>query len=125
VRFYGSDIDTGAVVMSRANAERAGVAAFCEFKQLAFTEIVAPEGPPGLVIINPPYGDRIGDKARLTSLYRSMGQTLKARFSGWRVGIVASDEALANACELPFLPTEGSISHGGLRVTLYQTAALP
>ncbi len=128
VRFYGSDIDAGAIVMSRANAERAGVAAFCEFKQLAFSEIVAPEGPPncsgGLVIINPPYGDRIGDKPRLTSLYRSMGETLKARFTGWRVGIVASDEALANACGLPWLPTQGSISHGGLRVTLYQTAAL-
>ena len=125
VRFYGSDIDAGAVVMSRANAERAGVADFCEFKQLSFSEIVPPEGQPGLVIINPPYGDRIGDKARLTSLYRSMGQTLKARFAGWRVGMVASDEALASACGLPFLPTQGSISHGGLRVTLYQTAALP
>ncbi len=124
VRFHGSDIDAGAIVMSRANAERAGVAQFCEFKQLALSEIVAPEGPPGLVIINPPYGDRIGDKARLTTLYRAMGQTLKARFSGWRVGMVASDEALANACGLPFLPSQGSISHGGLRVTLYQTAAL-
>jgi putative N6-adenine-specific DNA methylase len=125
VRFHGSDIDAGAIVMSRANAERAGVAQFCEFKQLAFSEISPPDGSPGLVIINPPYGDRIGEKARLTSLYRAMGQTLKARFSGWRVGIVASDEALASACGLPFLPTQVAISHGGLRVTLYQTAALP
>lgn len=128
-RFYGSDIDAGAIAMSRANAERAGVAAICEFKQLPVSEIKPPEGSPngsgGLVIINPPYGDRIGDKARLTSLYRAMGQTLKARFSGWRVGLVASDEALANACGLPFSPPIGPISHGGLRVMLYQTAPLP
>ncbi len=128
-RFYGSDIDAGAIAMSRANAERAGVSAFCEFRQLAVSEIVPPEGSSngsgGLVIINPPYGDRIGDKARLTSLYRAMGQTLKARFSGWRVGLVASDEALANACGLPFSPPVGPISHGGLRVMLYQTAPLP
>lgn len=128
-RFTGSDIDAGAIAMSRANAERAGVAAICEFKQLPVSEIMPPAGSPngsgGLVIINPPYGDRIGDKARLTSLYRAMGQTLKARFSGWRVGLVASDEALANACGLPFSPPIGPISHGGLRVMLYQTAPLP
>lgn len=128
-RFYGSDIDAGAIAMSRANAERAGVAAICEFKQLAVSEIMppaeSPNGSGGLVIINPPYGDRIGDKARLTSLYRALGQTLKARFSGWRVGLVASDEALANACGLPFSPPAGPISHGGLRVMLYQTAPLP
>lgn len=128
-RFYGSDIDAGAIAMSRANAERAGVAAICEFKQLAVSEIMPPAGSPngsgGLVIINPPYGDRIGDKARLTSLYRALGQTLKARFSGWRVGLVASDEALANACGLPFSPPAGPISHGGLRVMLFQTAPLP
>ncbi|MBS0251529.1 MAG: class I SAM-dependent RNA methyltransferase, partial [Proteobacteria bacterium] len=65
VCFYGSDRDAGAINMSRANAARAGVSDFTEFRQSAIGDLVAPEGPAGLVIINPPYGDRIGDKKRL------------------------------------------------------------
>lgn len=125
LRFYGSDQDAGAVTMSRANAERAGVAGFTEFRQLSVEEIVAPAGPPGLVIVNPPYGDRIGDKARLAVLYRSLGQTLANRFHGWRVGLVTSEDHLAKATGLPFAPPPASVSHGGSRVSLYATGPLP
>lgn len=125
VRFYGSDRDAGAISMSRANAERAGVAEFTEFRQLTVSEIVAPSGQPGLVIVNPPYGDRIGDKQRLQSLYRSLGQTLLMRFPGWRVGLVTSDTSLAKATGLPFAPPAAPVSHGGLRVMLFQTGPLP
>jgi putative N6-adenine-specific DNA methylase len=59
LRFYGSDRDAGAINMSRANAERAGVSGFTAFHQHAISDLVAPEGSPGLVIVNPPYGDRI------------------------------------------------------------------
>jgi putative N6-adenine-specific DNA methylase len=124
-RFYGSDRDAGAIDMARANAKRAGVAAFTEFRQCAISDLVAPEGPPGLVIVNPPYGTRIGDKKRLLALYRALGQTLTSRFPGWRVGIITSETSLARATGLPFLPTTAPVPHGGLRVTLYRTAALP
>ena len=124
VRFYGSDRDAGAIGMSRANAARAGIAGMAEFRQLVITELVAPSGPPGLVIVNPPYGDRIGDKQRLQSLYRSLGQTLTTRFSGWRVGLVTSEASLAQATGLPFGPPAGPVSHGGLRVTLYVSGPL-
>lgn len=123
-RFHGSDRDAGAVAMSRANAERAGVAEVTEFRQLTVGEIVAPEGPPGLVIVNPPYGDRIGDKNSLRGLYRSLGQVLATRFAGWRVGLVTSDAALAQATGLPFTATAPPVLHGGLRVTLFQTGPL-
>ncbi len=84
-----------------------------------------PPGPPGLVIVNPPYGDRIGEKARLKSLYRALGQTLLTRFSGWRVGLITSETALAEATGLPFALDAEPVLHGGLRVTLFRTAALP
>lgn len=125
VRFYGSDKDAGAIRMSRANAERAGVAGITEFQACAIENIVAPAGPPGLVIVNPPYGDRIGEKARLKPLYRALGETLLSRFAGWRVGLITSDAALAEATSLPFALTADPVLHGGLRVTLYRTAALP
>jgi putative N6-adenine-specific DNA methylase len=123
-RFYGSDRDAGAITMSRANADRAGVADYTEFKHGSVSDIIPPEGSSGLVIVNPPYGTRIGDKQRLTPLYRALGQTLKSRFTGWRVGIIASEPTLAYATGLPFLPTQAPVQHGGLRVTLYQTAPL-
>ena len=123
-RFYGSDRDAGAVAASQANAERAGVADFTEFRQGTISELVAPEGQPGLVIVNPPYGARIGDKTQLTSLYRALGQTLMNRFSGWRVGLITTDQTLARATGLPFLPHTAPVPHGGLRVTLFQTAPL-
>ena len=124
LRFHGSDRDAGAIAMSRANAERAGVAAITQFKQATISELAAPDGPPGLVIVNPPYGDRIGDKTTLHALYRALGQTLKARFSGWRVGIITSDAALARSTGLEFAPPAATVLHGGLRVTLFQAGPL-
>ena len=125
VRFYGSDRDAGAIRMSQANAERAGVAALARFEERALEELTAPEGPPGLVITNPPYGDRIGDKARLKALYRTLGQKLLAGFAGWRVGLITNEASLAKATGLPFTLDAPPVLHGGLRITLYRSAPLP
>jgi putative N6-adenine-specific DNA methylase len=124
IRFYGSDHDAGAIRMSRANAQRAGVAGTTEFKACALGDLAAPNGPPGLVIVNPPYGTRIGDKKHLTPLYRALGKTLLSRFGGWRVGVVTNDASLAEATGLPFGQPAGPVSHGGLRVTLFLTGPL-
>ncbi len=123
-RFHGSDRDAGAVAMSRANAARAGVADFTEFRQCAISDVQPPPGPPGLVIVNPPYGARIGDGRSLAALYQALGRMLLSRFSGWRVGIVTTEARLAHATGLPFLPTGAPVPHGGLRVTLFRTAPL-
>lgn len=125
VRFYGSDRDADAIAVARENADRAGVGELTEFRQSTISEVVRPDGPSGLVIANPPYGTRIGDKTKLLALYRALGQTLIARFSGWRVALITSDAKLARATGLPFLPTTAPVPHGGLRVTLYRTAPLP
>lgn len=124
IRFHGSDRDAGAIAMSRANAERAGVADITEFRQCAISEITPPDGPPGLVIVNPPYGSRLGDSGQLAPLYRALGQTLLRRFGGWRVGLVTSEPKLAHATGLPFLPHGAPVPHGGLRVVLFRTGVL-
>lgn len=123
-RFYGSDRDAGAITMSRANAERAGVEHLTEFHELSIKELKAPDGPAGLVIANPPYGDRIGDKKRLVALYRNFGEILITRFPGWRVGLITNEPSLASATGLPFGKPQGPVAHGGLRVNLYLTASL-
>ncbi|TDH62236.1 class I SAM-dependent RNA methyltransferase [Dankookia rubra] len=124
-RCHGSDRDAGAVAMSRANADRAGVASHVEFRQCTISDAAPPEGPPGLVMVNPPYGARMGDKAALVPLYRALGQVLRQRFAGWRVGLVTGEPSLAQATALPFLPPAAPVPHGGLRVSLYRTAPLP
>ncbi|MEY8800728.1 class I SAM-dependent RNA methyltransferase [Leisingera sp. XS_AS12] len=123
--FQGSDRNAGAVEMAAANAERAGVAENTRFLQAAVSDLQRPAGPPGLVIVNPPYGARIGNKKLLFALYGALGQVLKERFSGWRVGIVTSDTALAKATQLPFLPFGPPVAHGGLKIRLYKTDPLP
>ncbi|MEM8653506.1 MAG: class I SAM-dependent RNA methyltransferase [Pseudomonadota bacterium] len=124
-RFWGADRDQGAIAMAHANAERAGVSDLVVFEQGAAGDIAPPDGPPGLVIVNPPYGARIGDKKALYPVYGRLGQVLVERFSGWRVGLVTSEASLARATGLPFLPEGPSIAHGGLRVKLWRTDCLP
>jgi putative N6-adenine-specific DNA methylase len=122
--FYGSDRDAGATRMSQANAERAGVAEHITFANLSATDVKRPDGPPGLIICNPPYGGRIGNPKLLYGLYASLGQTLKDQFSGWRVGIITSEAGLAKSTGLPFKPKGAPIPHGGLKVWLFQTDPL-
>lgn len=122
--FYGSDRDAGAIRMSRENAERAGVAELTTFQELPVAELQPPEGPPGLVIINPPYGNRIGNKAQLQALYRTLGKSLINRFSGWRVGLITTDVPLAQATRLPFGPPGVHVDHGGLKIRLFTTGPL-
>lgn len=125
LRFYGSDRDAGAITNASDNAQRAGVETVAEFKHQSISDLTPPENTtPGLVILNPPYGSRIGNKKPLFALYGSIGEVLKARFQGWRVGIVTTDAGLAKATGLPFKPSEETYSHGGLRVRLFQTDQL-
>ncbi|MEJ6713613.1 MAG: class I SAM-dependent RNA methyltransferase [Rhodobacterales bacterium] len=124
LRFLGCDRDAGAIRMSTDNAERAGVAAITSFQNQAVSDFAPPPGPPGLVMVNPPYGGRIGNKKLLFAVYGALGKTLAARFSGWRVGLVTSEPSLAKSTGLPFLPNGPVVSHGGLKIGLYRTKAL-
>ena len=124
LHFYGSDRDAGAVANATANAERAGVAEVTSFTHQAVAELTPPDGPPGLVIVNPPYGARIGNRKLLFALHGSFGTVMKERFKGWRVGIVTSDKGLARATGLHFRNVSAPIPHGGLKVQLFQTDPL-
>jgi len=125
LRFYGSDRDTGAIRMSQTNAASAGLDDITTFTAKPISDITPPDGAPGLVIINPPYGGRIGDKKPLFGLYGAMGARLLDQFRGWRVGIITTEAGLAKATGLPFAPVGPIINHGGLKVRLYQTKPLP
>ncbi|PYE83952.1 THUMP domain-containing class I SAM-dependent RNA methyltransferase [Pseudoroseicyclus aestuarii] len=122
--FRGSDRDQGAVASATANAARAGLGEAVLFERKAVSEIVPPEGPPGLVMVNPPYGGRIGNKKMLYGLYAALGGVLKERFAGWRLGLVTSEPGLAKAVGIPLQPAGPSVPHGGLSVSLWQSGPL-
>ncbi|MFW2588748.1 THUMP domain-containing class I SAM-dependent RNA methyltransferase [Sagittula sp. SSi028] len=118
--FAGSDRDDGAIRGATANAKRAGVDDICRFERAAVSDLKRPDGPPGLVMVNPPYGARIGNRKLLFGLYGAFGTVLQERFAGWQLGMVTSDGGLAKATGLS-LTAGPPIAFGGLSVKLYQT----
>lgn len=124
LNFIGSDRDQGAIRMSEANAARAGVSDITRFICAPIGEATQPEGPPGLVLVNPPYGGRIGNKAPLHGLYAAFGNRMKQAFRGWRVGLITSEAGLARATGLKWKDTGPIVDHGGTKVRLYQTGPL-
>lgn len=124
VRFFGSDRNAGAIANSQKNAESAGVAGVTQFVEASISDIKRPDTAPGLIIVNPPYGARIGNKKLLFALYGTMGKVFHERFKGWRVAIITSDGGLAKATGLHFQPPSPLIDHGGTKVKLYQTDPL-
>ncbi len=120
----GFDRDAGAVAAARANAGRAGVAELIRLEAQPISDLRRPDAPPGLVIVNPPYGGRIGETGKLKPLYAAFGRVMKERFAGWRVGLVTSAPGLARATGLDFASQSPPIPHGSLKIRLYRTHAL-
>ncbi len=121
LKFYGSDRDQGAILNSIKNSKKAGVETFCHFTTNSISNVTPPTQKPGIILVNPPYGKRIGDRKKLFALYRSLGQTLSEKFVGWRVGLITSDPGLAKATGLNFFDISSAVDNGGIKVKLYET----
>jgi putative N6-adenine-specific DNA methylase len=115
----GADRDANVIEVARANAERAGHAGLCAFRVGDARFLERPPGPPGLVIANPPYGERLGKGANMAALYRAFGTRLQSHFEGWRVALLTSDRALSAATGLGLAPACDVFPHGGLKVQLW------
>lgn len=124
VQFFGYDRDAGAVEMSKANAKRAGLQDITRFQQGPISDLSPPIETPGLIIINPPYGGRIGNTKKLAGLYHALGETLLTRFPGWRVGLITNVDSLAKKTGLPFIKESPIIDHGGIGIKIYSTGPL-
>lgn len=118
--FFGFDRNDGAIRGAVKNAERAGVADLVRFERQAISDLVPPKGvAPGIVIVNPPYGGRIGERKLLFGLYGALGARLAEAFRGWRVGIITSDGGLAKATGLA-LSAFGPVDHSGTKISMWQ-----
>ncbi len=81
VSILASDRDRELVALAKENAARAGVADAIRFSAMEAADF-QPSAGPGLVLVNPPYGERLGDRKRLASLYKQLGDVLKHRAKG-------------------------------------------
>jgi 23S rRNA G2445 N2-methylase RlmL len=111
----GIDRSTECLEMAEENAERAGVGGGIRWIGKDFLEFDPSEENlvPGLVVLNPPYGRRLGHRDR--TLYEGVGRHLRGHFEGWQVAVIAPDESLALAMRIPGARL-WRIRHGGLRV---------
>ena len=82
-RIIATDINPNAVVAARQNARTAGVEYLIEFAVCPFAETPVPERG-GVVVLNPPYGERTGEVSRLIGLYREIGDFFKQKCGGYR-----------------------------------------
>jgi 23S rRNA (guanine2445-N2)-methyltransferase / 23S rRNA (guanine2069-N7)-methyltransferase len=91
----GSDNDSEAVRMAIANGAHAGVADWLHIEKRSLSELARPKGEVGLVVANPPYGERIGAESGLPALYSELGAVLRERFQGWQAAILTGNPPLA------------------------------
>jgi putative N6-adenine-specific DNA methylase len=91
---YGSDKSGTALGMARENLAVLGLAEAVELKQMD----VLDGGPPaagGILVMNPPYGERVGASDELAAFYPRLGDALKQRYAGWTAYILTADLRLA------------------------------
>jgi 23S rRNA (guanine2445-N2)-methyltransferase / 23S rRNA (guanine2069-N7)-methyltransferase len=91
----GSDVDADAVRMSIENVAHAGLDAWVHVERRALGDVARPHSDGGLVVTNPPYGERIGAESGVPALYSELGLVLRERFRGWQAAILTGNPALA------------------------------
>ncbi|MDI9246908.1 bifunctional 23S rRNA (guanine(2069)-N(7))-methyltransferase RlmK/23S rRNA (guanine(2445)-N(2))-methyltransferase RlmL [Marinobacter sp. CHS3-4] len=85
----GSDADQKVLSIARNNLQRAGLTDAVCLEQRDITELreASHESTIGLVIVNPPYGERLSERKALGPLYRSLGEAVKQSCPGWRLAL--------------------------------------
>jgi putative N6-adenine-specific DNA methylase len=105
---FGSDISGDMVEMTRHNLRSAGILFEVPLKQIEAQEVKPPSTEPGIMLTNPPYGERIGVRGDSTvptdeltvSFYSAFSTTLKQRFAGWKVFLFTADLGLPKLLRL-------------------------
>ena len=89
-QLFGSDIDPEALKSARRNLAEAGVERWVKLEQADILTRAAP-APSGVMVANPPYGERMGSPEALAAFYPKLGDALKRNFAGWRCFFFTAD----------------------------------
>lgn len=90
----GFDADSRTIRAAIACIEAADLRGRVHVERRDLADLVAPPGPPGLIVCNPPWGERLGTRRELERLYAEFGALLRERFEGWEVALLAGDPGL-------------------------------
>ncbi|MGR8935868.1 MAG: bifunctional 23S rRNA (guanine(2069)-N(7))-methyltransferase RlmK/23S rRNA (guanine(2445)-N(2))-methyltransferase RlmL [Gammaproteobacteria bacterium] len=91
----GFDRDRRAINAAQEHCERAGLRGKIHFERRDIGDAKpADSWQAGLVVCNPPYGERLGDEDQASLLYKQFGEILKEHFNGWQAGIIISNPEL-------------------------------
>lgn len=113
----GTDIDARMVEIAKRNAEEAGVSEQIVFKQMRLQDLHT-DKINGVIVSNPPYGERLLDDDAVTKLYQEMGQTFEP-LKTWSKFILTSDEAFEEKFGSQ-ADKKRKLYNGTLKVDLYQ-----
>lgn len=93
-RMVGYDRDPRAIKNAWANAERAGLQDKVHFERRELQQLGEDENPvpAGLIITNPPYGERLGEVDQLLSLYSLLGERVRHHFLHWKLSVFTSGD---------------------------------
>lgn len=97
----GYDRDPGAVRAALANVARAGLTGRVHIERRELADCRAEHvGRAGLVVANPPYGERLGEESELPALYQALGKSLRDCYSGWRGSVFTGNPELGKVMGL-------------------------
>jgi putative N6-adenine-specific DNA methylase len=99
VPIVASDLDEQAIEAARRNAETAGVAHLIDFRVSDFADAPLPAAP-GVLIVNPEYGARLGEEAALRPTYERLGSFFKNRCAGWTCHVLSGNPRLSQSLGL-------------------------
>jgi len=99
-KVFGIDIDSRVISTAQANARNAGVQKFIEFSCKDINNLNNGFGHNGTFLLNPPYGERIGELPELVENFVLLGRKLKAQFVDWRVAILTANVELLSMMKL-------------------------
>lgn len=91
----GYDIDAKAILASQQNARAGGIATTVRFEHKGLEGNTLPAVPRGLTLMNPPYGERIGNANDLQNLYAEIGTWLRTQCPGWHAALIVENAELA------------------------------
>jgi putative N6-adenine-specific DNA methylase len=115
---YGSDVLGHSLRDADTNLKAAGLRDAVTLSKADILDIEAP-AKTGVMVMNPPYGVRLGDEAELAGMYPKLGDVLKQKFAGWRVYIISADANLPKLIRLD-ASKKTPLFNGALECRLYE-----
>lgn len=91
----GSDRDPNVLIQAHSNAQQCGMEHLIAFQQKDLADVEAPTDS-GILLCNPPYGERLGKDSDLGAFYKLLGNVLKQRFKGWTAYVLSGNKALSS-----------------------------